>query len=325
VGIVDILSAGFERIAKRLWLILIPVAVDIGIWIGPRLSLNELSLSALGTLASLGELGQEYQPSLEVLRDGLSSFGAQTDLLPLLSMHLLGVPSLTATFPPQARLLQTARPLVEVPTAGKAAILTVSLTMLSLLLGCLFLSWLAQEAREEPANWAYVLHLTWRSWVRMFVLLLVIACVAVALGIGVSLVYALLTLASPQLGAALFSLLAIAMLWLSVYAGIIFFFVPRAIVLDNVGIVRAVWSSLNVVHRNIFSAAIFVLLVNVIQTGLMFIWRLLTTSAVGTLISIAGSAYINTGLALAGFIFYRERFVAWQEAIAHANTSERQA
>lgn len=323
MGIVDTLSVGFNRISKRLWLILIPVVVDIGIWIGPRLSLNELSQTTLGAVTSLSELGQEYQQSLELLREGLTSFGAQSDLLSLLSMRILGVPSLTGTFPPQAGLLRLARAVIEVPTWLRASLLALSLTALSLLIGCFFLAWLAQEAREEEPSLGYVLQVTWRSWLQLLILLLVTALAALGLGIGVSLTYGILTALIPQLGSVLFSVLAIAAVWLSLYVSIIFFYVPRALLLDNAGIVHAVWSSLNIVHRGFFSAAVFVLLVNVIQTGLMYIWQLLGNSAAGTLIGIAGSAYVNAGLALASFIFYRDRFVAWQEARAVAKTGEK--
>jgi len=46
----------------------------------------------------------------------------------------------------------------------------------------------------------------------------------------------------------------------------------------------------------------------------LYIWRLLATSAVGTLAGILGNAYVSTGLAMASFVFYLDRFVAWQDA-----------
>jgi hypothetical protein len=94
----------------------------------------------------------------------------------------------------------------------------------------------------------------------------------------------------------------------------VFFFTPRAMILDNMGILRSLWNSVNVIHRNFLSTIIFIVLVNVLQTGLMYIWRLLAVSAVGTLAGILGNAYVSTGLAMASFIFYLDRFVAWQDA-----------
>ena len=62
----------------------------------------------------------------------------------------------------------------------------------------------------------------------------------------------------------------------------------------------------------------FIVLVNVLQTGLMYIWRLLATSSVGTLAGILGNAYVGTGLAMASFLFYLDRYVAWQDARSRA-------
>jgi len=323
VGIVDTLSAGLNRISKRWRLLLIPLVIDIVIWIGPRLSLNQLSQTTLGAFTSLSELGQEYQQAIEPLHQTLMSLGAQSDLLPLLSMELLGIPSLTGTFPPEARLLRTARAVIEVPTWFRASLLALSLTLFSLLIGCFFLAWVAQEAREEEPSLRHVLQVTGRSFVQLLALLLLVSLAVLGLGMGVLLAYSIVTALIPQLGSVLFSIFAIAAVWLSLYVGIVFYFIPRALILDDAGIAHAVWSSLHVVHRGFFSAAIFVLLVNVIQTGLMYIWQLLGNSAAGTLLGIAASAYVTTGLALASLLFYRDRFVAWQEARAVAKTGEK--
>jgi hypothetical protein len=131
---------------------------------------------------------------------------------------------------------------------------------------------------------------------------------------GTSFGYGLLAVISPQLGALLFGTVAVGLMWVSVYAGIVFFFTPRAMILDNMGILRSLWNSVNVIHRNSLSTIIFIVVVNVLQTGLMYIWRLLAASAVGTLAGILGNAYVSTGLVMASFIFYLDRFVAWQDA-----------
>jgi len=94
-------------------------------------------------------------------------------------------------------------------------------------------------------------------------------------------------------------------------------------VLDDTGILRSVWSSLNIVHRNILSAFGFIILTVVIEMGLLYIWRGLDVNAAGALIGIVGNAYIGTGLVMASFIFYRDRFVAWQEAAAQAKVGEK--
>ncbi len=322
MGIIDTLSAGFDRVTKRLWLVLVPVLVDVGIWIGPKLSVGRLSQDLLAVLPDLGEFGVQQQQSLELAREWLIAAGSETNLLYLLSMRIVGFPSLTATFVPPAKLLTTGQRVIEVQTWLALLGTVLGLVLVSVLLGCFALACLAQEARDEEMDIPYVLRVTVHSWMRLAVLLVLGLLAGATLLIGVSLVYSILAVLSPQLATLLFSAMAIALLWLSVYVAIVFFFTPRAMVLDNEGIVHSLWSSVNVVHRNLGTVIIFVLLVNVIQAGLMYIWRLLAVNTIGTLAGILGNAYVSTGLAMASLVFYRDRFVAWQDARAHAKTNE---
>lgn len=324
MGIIDTLSAGFDRVTKRLWLIIVPVLLDVGIWIAPKLSINELSKQIVAALPSAPELGNQYQQSIEIIRTWLADFGAGANILSMLSMHALGLPSLTGTFAPKTLLFSAAHRSVEIHTWPALLGLVALLAMLSLFIGCFCLSLIAQEARDEEMDMAHVLQVTWRSWARLVRLIFAILLTLAMLVSAMSVMSGVLTLLSPALAWLALNLLALGSLWLSAYAGIIFFFTLRAIILDDMGIVHSLWSSLNVVHRNFLSAIGLILLVNIIQTGLLYIWRLLTVSTVGTLIGIVGNAYVGTGLVLASFIFYRDRFEAWQRSSTQATMGKGQ-
>jgi hypothetical protein len=99
----------------------------------------------------------------------------------------------------------------------------------------------------------------------------------------------------------------------------------RAVVLDNVGIARAVLNSLAVVNRSLLAVILFVALTSVIQTGLGLLWGNLMRGVVGTLVAIVGNAFVGTGLLVAGFVFYRDRFAAWRDSITQANAGEGKA
>jgi hypothetical protein len=109
------------------------------------------------------------------------------------------------------------------------------------------------------------------------------------------------------------------------YVGVVFFFTPRSIVLDDMGIPHALWSSFNVVRHHLFPSLGFILLVNIIQAGLMYVWHALAGSVPGTVLAIAGNAYVGAGLVMASFVFYRDRFVDWREARAQSDTNKGQA
>jgi len=322
VSIIDTLSAGFDRVTRRLWLIIVPVLLNAGIWMGPKLSIKKLSKQALIGLPSVPELGSQYQQSMEILQNWLADLGTEMNVLSMLSMRALGLPSVTGALASEARLFGGAQRIIEIESWPALIGTVLTFVLLSLLIGCFCLSLIAQEARDEPPDMACALKVAWRSWVRMVRLALVTLLAVAMMVVGMSVVSSVLALLSPGFAWLVLNLCVLGTLWLSVYASITFFFAPRAIVLDDMGVLHSLWSSFNVVHRSFLPAVGFILLVNVIQTGLLYIWRALAVNAVGTVISIVGNAYVGAGLALASFIFYRDRFVAWQKASAQAQPGE---
>jgi hypothetical protein len=315
VGIIDTLSAGFDRVTRRLWLILIPALVDIAIWTGPRLSISRLSQRAIAALPGVQELGAQYQQSLQMFEDLLTDLGAGVNLLSLLSMRALGLRSLAGLAAPQSVPFTAAPRIIELQTWSELAVTSLALTLLGLLIGCLFLTGIAQDLREEGLTLLTTLQRCGRSWYRLVMLGLAAVVILVLTLLALSFAYTVLAMLSPQIAALGMSLFAIASLWLSAYASIVFFFTVRALFAsNNMGMLRSVWSGLNVLHRNFLSALGFLILVYVIQAGLSYIWRELAVNVAGTLVGIMGNAYVSTGLVMASFIFYRDRFVAWQEA-----------
>lgn len=324
MGVIDTLTAGFDRVTNRLWLILIPVLVDIAIWIGPRLSVAKLSRSVAAALPGAAELGSQYEQALQLARERIIDLGAGANVVSLLSMRAMGLPSLTATFSPQAHLFAATPRVIEIQTWAILLVSGAVLVLLSLLIGCLSLSCIAQAARHEDIGLRYTLQLTGRSWIRLAALVLAGLVVIATVVIGMSVVYSILAVLSPQLAWLALNLLSITALWFSIYAGVVFFFTPRAIVLDDMGLLHSLWSSMMIVHRNFWSVVGFVLLVTIIQAGLLHIWRMLAISTAGTLAGIVGNAYVSTGLVMASFIFYRDKFVAWQEAVRKAQADKGQ-
>lgn len=316
MGIIDTLSAGFDRAAKRLWLILLPVLLDIGIWAGPRLSLNKLAREAILLLPDAAELGDQYTASIEMMRSWLTDAAATTNVMAMLSMRLLGLPSLAETLAPRALPFGIVQRSIEIPSWLAFAGVALLLTLISLLLGCSCLSLIAADARDRDVSPIYALQVAWRSWLRLVTLVLLATAAIVVMGSGVAVVSGMLAVLSVDLAGLLLTLFGWGFLTFSAYGAVVFFFASRAIILDDAGILRSIWNALNVLHRSLLAAIGFILLVSVLQTGLLYIWRMLAVSPAGTLVGIVGNAYVSTGLVMASFIFYRERYGAWQEARA---------
>ena len=61
LGIIQILSLGYESVVRAAWVLLIPVLLDIFFWLGPRLSIRTLFERLVVVLARNGPPGPEFQ------------------------------------------------------------------------------------------------------------------------------------------------------------------------------------------------------------------------------------------------------------------------
>ncbi len=332
MGLIDTLSSGFKVVQRRPWLILLPILVDLWLWLGPRWSIQPLtdSLLRLWTAESLPpELAQTAEPYRQLLQ----AAGADFNLWWLLDNN--------------PTWLRTALPGLAQPAHFGAASDAIAIQPAALLLwapvllllgaalGSLFLAAVASQVAAfragptadgaEPADQAGSgarqsgVGFWLRRALRTFVLTALFSLLLLALLMGISLLLSLamtpVLLVAPQAGAGMVSMAALLMGWLAVVAYIMLYFVLAAIVSDGVGLRQALWRSFNVVYRNFWSTLGLVLLVTLILWGFGLIWqRLAGASPLGVLAAIAGNAVLITGLTAARLIFYQQRCAAWLAA-----------
>jgi hypothetical protein len=198
VGLIDTLSAGFDRTAKRLWLILIPVLLDLGIWLGPTLSLKQLSQQAITLLPDVAGLGTQYAQAVELSRAWLQEAGETVNLLTLLSMRVLGLPGLMGSLvppsPPFAAFQQ-----VEISTASGAVVFVAGILLMSVLISCVAFSFIAADARDGQVSAGYSLRVAWRAWLRLTVLLAIVVALGFGLLVGIGVIAGLVGLVSVGL------------------------------------------------------------------------------------------------------------------------------
>src|SRR5437867_259541 len=99
LGVIDVLTAGFEIVRKRPWTILIPMLFDLAIWVLPRISLASLFRPSLDQVFDTRGLPPEAVTSVEQTREAVSQF--------IGSLHLLGVVTATLDFIAQMPSLLT--------------------------------------------------------------------------------------------------------------------------------------------------------------------------------------------------------------------------
>lgn len=297
-GIIDTLSAAYGLVNRWPLLLAPPILLDLFFWFGPRLSVQQ-PVEALADL--IGSQGNANQEVLSVLRQA----AGQSDLLALLAIQL---PSMMRLLGPGQVPLADNRPAVAIASPASAFGLGLLLALAGMLLSMVFLVPIAHAVRDGRPAWSATVAPVARAWLRQLGLIALLLGVGLAVIIPLSIVTALLTLAGLSLLSFLLVIIQLGAVWLLVYL----FFAVDAIVLSEVGALRAVRYSVLVVRHNFWSSLGLILLTLVISLGLPEVFKLIARVPAGVPVAIVANAYINTGLAAASLLFYRERLARWQ-------------
>lgn len=308
MGIIDTLSAGFDVVRRRPWMILLPVALDIGLWVAPKLSvftlLQSLWKGFIAEATAAGALTAEVQQLIREARPEMVQLARDLDLSLLLPVAAPGVPVLPVS--PATSFFGLTKRAVELQWGLPLVALVAGLALGGLLIGTFYMALIAQAVRDGRVDWRLLVRQVPRQWLRLIGAGLVVMAGLFSLGLPAGMVIGAFGLVSPALAS-----LLLFMLWLLIFWVLLFMaFVPEAIILSDDGIAKAMWRSAIIVRTSFWPAMGLLLLSYIISAGLAFVWDLLAATAPGALVAVAGSAFIGTGLTAALFIFYRERLRA---------------
>ncbi|MFQ5945832.1 MAG: hypothetical protein ACE5NC_06215 [Anaerolineae bacterium] len=289
-GVIDTLSAGFTSITRQLWILTLPVALDLAFWWGPRLS----PLPVLNRSLSSLEIAPEFHTQISQVTESMNLFH-------LLVAGVLGVPSLLTGQSP-------------VPPLGPASVIEISdeaalvasvalLTLVGLFVGCLYLVPIAARIQGKQVEMADLARRIALTWTRGLVLTSLLLAAGLFIGFPLFLALAGLGSASPAIGSLVTSFAFILVLWAWFYL----FFTVDAILISQVGPVHAFRRSFNLVRLNFLQALGFIALVTLIGLGLPFVWLAYVDNPWWLAAGIIGNAYVGAGLVSASLIFYRDR------------------
>jgi hypothetical protein len=330
--LIDSISEGYSAINRRPWLLLLPLLLNIYLWFGPQLSFGPLFNNIHGVLKTI-QPSLIDQTELQVLYDQLLANGS-VDLrsqitflnyVPALRQYVIGsvdsaggVAGVPAIIEPP-RLIDTRRTdTIEVASVGGALLVFMVLNALALALSALFLAQVgAAVRRPNGAIWLPRggLGAALRVGLAMLGAVGIIVGVMLALGLPFMFFAYLLIFLNPTIGLIALELLFIVAFWVNIYIG----FYREAIVINDQGPLRAIYTSFNVVRRNFWGTLGFLAVSLIISLGSGVIWYRLVGSTAGLIVAMIGSAYIGSGLLAARMAFFRERLRRWQNAPAQAS------
>ncbi|HHY57633.1 MAG TPA: hypothetical protein GYA08_19590 [Chloroflexi bacterium] len=314
MSVIDSLSAGFRFLGWRLELLLIPVALDLLLWLAPQFSVVTLAEEAAHWYRELGAVeGVPADAAIltQQVAESIEQFGGSFNLLSaLVSTTLLHMPSLLVTGSQSSPL-----PPIELTTPIEAFVFWVVFSLLGLLIGVVYLDLLARRlpiGGMAAVRGGVLAGRAIAQWLQVIAFVLLVALLLLAIYIPISVALSIVTLVSPALG----SLLALGSGALALIIFFYLYFATAGIVMDNLSAPEAIKRSFLLVRAHFFATLGFFALSTLIGLGIsLLLIRLASYALWAVTPAILLNAYVGTGLAMALLIFYRTRLLSSEAAL----------
>jgi len=309
-GVIETLSAGYTAVNRQLWVLMLPILLDVFLWLGPHVSYSPLvgpvvtqaaewtRQVALGPRRGPGN-NPQFVGSLDDGRQWLIARADEENGLNVLAWGPIALPSL-ATLP------SASDELAFVSSWFEGLALLGASAGLGLLLGGWFYAGLAGASSGTRGGPLAAGRGTPRAVVDVLGLVGVLLGTAFLLGLPVLLLIGFTALVSPPVAVLGGALAGAGVLFAAVH---LFFAVP-AIFVSNAGPLSAIQRSVGVVRRHVRPSVALIVLTWLILAGMAQVWDVLDNnlqSPFGVALGILGNAYIASGLIAAGMIFYTQR------------------
>jgi hypothetical protein len=306
-GIIGSLRAGFDVIAGHVTVILIPLGLDLLLWLGPRLSLNQIAQPLLAQASSLAPSSGLQPADVTAALEMYAQFFKTFNLLVALRTFPVGVSSLMSGRMPAQSPLGT--PLTfQLDSPLHVLGLIFALTLIGWMFGALYFQWVAsvvgaRPLSETPAAAAHALMQT-------FLYSVICAVLAWTLGIPLLLVLYLLFAINTLLGEGVLLFLGFVSLWLIVPL----FFSPHGIFIRKQNALASFLGSFQLTRFTLPTSSLFVLTVFLLGVGLNFLWSVPTNDSWLALVGILGHAFVTTALLASSFVYYQD-MSSWLQTV----------
>lgn len=308
-GILSSLMAGFDIVANHLYLIILPVLLDIFLWIGPKIKVIGLIMDAVEEFSAIAMLQPDLSDMVEAARIMWLTFGERLNLFVLLRTFPIGVPSLSASLMPVENPIGLA---MAIDIESRLGLLGASilLSFTGVILGVIYWSMVVQKVMPNYDNADRGARIYLARFVNVLLILILYAIVMLFVGLPVSWIVSLSLLVFSALGQLLIILITGTVLW----ALIPLFFTMHGVFIRNYGALKSIGAGVKLVTRNFLSTMMFVATVFLLSQIFDAIWRIPPENSWLFVIGILGHAFTATGILTATFIYYRDG-ISWLDTI----------
>lgn len=305
-GIIASLKAGFDAIASHITAILLPLLLDLFLWLGPRLHVETLFSSVKGDLTTIWKTAGLSAADIQKMLEGYDKIIPSINLFWLLRTIPIGISSLV--FSDAGPKTPFGTPVILQANSLSLVGWIFLLTFIGWIGGGLYfrsVAWISAGNKEEHPLGIF------RAIVQTILLSIFWTILSFMIGIPVFLILSLAVQLNEFIANILVLVLSLASMWVIVPI----FFWPHGIFIRKQNFIASALSSLQMTRFTLPTSSMFVLTIFLLTVGLNFLWGIPPESSWMTLLGIFGHAFVTTGLLAASFIYYRDMNIWLQKMI----------
>ena len=301
------LVAGFNAVASRFYLLVLPIGLDLLLWFGPHFRLKTLYAPILVEVFNTPNIQNLDAATIAALRKFFEYVFEHYNLLSMLSTAPVGLPSLVLSSQPIQTPLGSPT-FYEVASWSQAISGLILFSLLGVVLGCFYFGMISRATSDQPEPFSLP-RLVWET-LQILGMLLILGVGLLLASIPFGMVIGLFQMVSPDLARIALLLGLFMVLWILLPL----VFTPHGIFAAQKNAFRAMLISGRLVRALFPGVALFLLSAVVLVQGLGLLWHLAPEDSWLMLAGIFGNAFIGTGLLAASFIYYRGA-VAWAMSV----------
>jgi len=302
-GIIGSLRTGFDTVAAHITAIIFPLALDLLLWLGPHISVNQLIQPVLAEFQSFASGSGISASDIKSAMDMYTQFFQQFNLLSVLRTFPIGVPSLMSGEMPIGSPLGASMTL-QVDSFGHLFGLLFLFTICGWIFGGLYFRWVASLIVADSTT------ATGRAISQTILYSFLWFLIAWMIGIPIGLLLYILFAINSLVGEGALLVLGFLSMWLIVPI----FFSSFGIYLRKQNVFTSFLSSIQLTRFALPTSSLFVLTMFLIGIGLNFLWTIPANNSWLALVGILGHAFIMTALLASSFVYYRDT-TAWLQTV----------
>jgi hypothetical protein len=305
-GIINSIKVGFDIIATHITAILLPLFLNLFLWLGPRLRVDGLFNSVKSDMVSIWKTSGVSPDDIKRAMDLYEQIIPRINLFWVFHTIPIGISSLL--LPQGVSLTPLGNPVIWQVSFTSLFGWVFFLTLFGWVGGGLYfrgVAWLTMANTDaQPLS-------VLRAIVQTILLSVFWGMLFMAIGVPVFLILALVLQFNSVIANILVLILSLASMWVIVPL----FFWPHGIFIKKQNVLTSILSSLQMMRFTLPTSSMFVLTVFLLTVGLNFLWSIPPENSWMMLFGIFGQSFIATALLAASFVYYRDLNIWLQNAI----------